>query len=98
MISYLVIIGTCQLVGQYNMPDLFHLIGLALRAFCLKIQDFRDTLFCEDVMAPADSFFEAEGLEKLPHRAKRYIRIRVAAQDLFKRFFGSRHSYLQTKN
>src|SRR5260370_5099348 len=91
MISYLAVIGSCQLVRQYNMPYLFHLIGLALRTFWLKIQDFSNTLFRENMMAATESFFKAQPQEKLPHRAKRNIRIRVAAQDLFERFVGTRH-------
>ena len=60
MTSYLGIYTASQLVLQYNMPDLLHLIGFGFAALGLQVQDFLDTLFPENVMTAANSLSETQ--------------------------------------
>jgi hypothetical protein len=83
MISYLLIGFSGQLIRNYNIADLFHLIKLALVPARLQIQDFRGTLPKEDVMACLYPFLEAKPPKKLHHPREGYIRIGVSPQDLF---------------
>jgi hypothetical protein len=74
-----------------NIPNLFHLIGLALVAAWLQIQDFRDPLAEENMVAPLDPSLKPQTLQGLQHSGKRNVRVGVASQDLFKKFMRARH-------
>jgi len=51
---------SCKLVPQYDPANLFDLIGFGFRTYRLKIEDFFNTRFREDVMTASYSFIKAE--------------------------------------
>jgi hypothetical protein len=68
MISYLVIGFSRQTIADYNIPDLFDLVGLALASNWLKIENLGNTAPGKDVMAAFNALVEPKKLEKL-HQA-----------------------------
>lgn len=65
MISYLGIGFSCQPIINYNIPDLFDLVGLAFTAKGLKVENFGDAAAEEDVMAAFNALLKSEKLQKL---------------------------------
>ena len=79
MISYLGIGFSRQTVIDYNIPDLFDLIGFALTGKRLQVEDFGDSFAGKDMVATFDSFLKPKLLEKLHHTGKRDICVSAAS-------------------
>jgi hypothetical protein len=67
MISYLVIGFSDQAIIDYNIPNLFDLVGLAFIATGLKVENLGDATAEEDTVTTFDALFESEKLEQLHH-------------------------------
>jgi hypothetical protein len=92
MISYLDIGFSRQPVIDYNISDLLYLIGFALVARRLQVENFDDSLAEKNVMASFNAFLKTQQLQELSHAGKRDIRIRVASEDLVEEFVCTSHS------
>jgi hypothetical protein len=79
MISYLGIGFSRQAVVNYNIPDLFHLIGFALPGMGLQVEDFGDSIAEKYVVAAFDALLKSKSLQKLHHAGKRDIGISAAS-------------------
>ena len=91
MISYLLIRFSGQPISNYNIPDLFYLVGLTFVSAWLQIQDFINSVAKENVVAALHTFLKAEAPQELQHSGKRNIRVSVASQNLLEKFVRSRH-------
>src|SRR5271165_53289 len=95
IISYLVIGFSRELarqtIGNYNTPDLFHLIGFALAGIRLQIKNLSNAVAKKDVVAALYALPEAKSLEQLHQAGKRDICVGVSAEDLQKQFVQARH-------
>jgi hypothetical protein len=79
MISYLDIGFSRQAVTNYNIPDLFYLVGFALPGMRLQVEDFGDAIAAKYVVAPFDALLKPKPLQKLDHAGKRDIGVRAAS-------------------
>jgi hypothetical protein len=70
MISYLGIGFSRQAVVNYNIPNLFHLVGFALPGKWLQVKDFGDSIAGKYVMAALDALLKPKPLQKLHHAGK----------------------------
>jgi hypothetical protein len=70
---------------------LFHLIGLSLRTFTLKIYLLVDACFAEHVVTASDSFREAESQQQRTDVFETYICIASTTQHLLERFLVLAH-------
>jgi hypothetical protein len=91
MISYLGIGFYRQAVGNYNIPDLFHLVRFALSGMRLQVEDFGDAIAEEYMVAALDALLEPKPLQKLHHAEKGDICVCAAPQNLVEKFIRSRH-------
>jgi hypothetical protein len=73
MISYLGIGFSRQAIVDYNIPDLFHLVGFALPGVGLQVEDFGDSIAEKDMVAAFDALLKPEAPQKLRHAGKRDI-------------------------
>jgi hypothetical protein len=58
---------------------LFHLVGLRLPAFGLKVQNFFDPFFGKDVVTATDTFSKTQTPEQVTEPIKGNIRVRCSA-------------------
>ena len=65
-----------------DIPDLPNLVGLCLGALGLKVQDLRDALSREDVVATLDSLVESQVSKQTAERRERDVGVRGPLQDL----------------
>jgi hypothetical protein len=79
MISYLVIGFSRQPVVNYNIPDLFHLVGFALPGIRLQVEDFGDSIAKKYVVTTFDALLKPKPLQKLHYAGKGDIRVSAAS-------------------
>jgi hypothetical protein len=79
MISYLGIGFSRQAVVNYNIPDLFHLVGFALPGMRLQVEDFGDSFAGKDMVVTFDAFLKPKPFEKLHHTGKGNICVSAAS-------------------
>src|SRR5260370_14105268 len=91
MISYLGLGFSRQAIINYNIPDLFHLIGFALARMRLQVENLGNAIAKEYMVAPLDALPKPKPLQKLRHTGKRDICVSVAPQDLVEKFVRARH-------
>jgi len=98
MISYLDIDLSRQAISNYNIPDLFHLIGFALSGTGLQVDDFGDSVAEKDVVVAFNAFLKSRPLEKLQHAGKRDICVSVAPQNLVEKFICACHGAIKRRS
>jgi hypothetical protein len=81
-----------ELVSNNDLPDLFDLVGLALRTLGLEVDDFFDRRLGKDVMASSNPLVEAELPEQLTHIRKPNVCVGIAAQHREQNCSPARHS------
>ena len=91
MISYLVIGFSGQAIVDYNIPDLFDLLGLAFTANSLKIEHFDDSAAEEDVVAAFDALFKSEKFEKPQHSGKGNVGVGISSENSVEQLVRARH-------
>lgn len=77
------------------MANLSDLVGLAFIAARLQIQNFFHPLADEDVVVTADAFCESETRKQVDHAREGNVGIGISSEDLFEKFFGTRHDRAQ---
>lgn len=82
-----------QVIFQYNMADLLHLVGLGLLPFGLQVQNLLHALTEKDVMTASNALAESEVLEQAPQAVKGNIGVGGPAQDFFENLL-CRHPFL----
>src|SRR6266403_4572357 len=92
MISYLGIGFSRQVVVDYNIPDLFHLVRFALPGMRLQVEDFGNGIAEKDVVAALDALLKTETLQKLHHAGNGIFAsappLRIWSRSLFARHGG----------
>jgi hypothetical protein len=78
MISYLVIGFSRQMIVNYNIAELFHLVRFAFSGVSL-VEDFGHAVAEKDVVAPFDAFLKPKPLQKLHHARKGNICVSAAS-------------------
>src|SRR6266403_1984360 len=91
MISYLGIGFSCQAIIDYNIPDLFHLIGFAFAGMRLQVENLGNAISKEYMVAAFDTLLKPKALQKLHHTGKRDICVSIASQNLVEKFVRARH-------
>lgn len=89
--SSLLIASSSETVLQDDIPDLSNLVRLGLGSLRLKVQNLRDALQRENVVAPLGSLVESQVMEQETESLKRDVRISGPAEDLSKDLFPRRH-------
>jgi hypothetical protein len=88
-------LGIClsnQPVSNDDLPNLFYLVGLALRTPGLQVQYLFNPIPDEDMVASSNPFIETQGAKQSAQTRKRDIRIGVTPQDRLKDSLLSRHT------
>ncbi|MGB2591852.1 MAG: hypothetical protein WAJ96_14460 [Candidatus Acidiferrum sp.] len=80
-----------QTIIDYNIPDLFDLIGLAFIAKRLKVENLNYSAAEEDVVTTFDAFLKSKELQKLDHSGERNVGVGIRAEDSLKQFVSTRH-------
>jgi hypothetical protein len=75
MISYLDIYFSGEPIVNYNIPDLFHLIGFAFIPLGLQVEDFSHTITTENVVASSDPLLKSQAFQQLNNPGKWDVRI-----------------------
>lgn len=73
-----------QTIIDYNIPDLFDLVGFAFTANWLKVENLDDSATQEDVVTTFDAFLKSKKLQKLDHSGERNVGIGIRAEDSLK--------------
>jgi hypothetical protein len=96
MISYLGIINlSSELVGQYNTPNLLHLVGLTFVAAGFQVQNFYHSRAHEDVGGRPERVPRIETRKQPNHAHEWNIGVGISSENLLEKLFGSRHDRAQ---
>jgi len=82
------------LVIDYNIADLFDLVGFSFVASGLQVQYFRHAIADEDVMASFNAFLKTQAFPECDHSSKRDVRIRTTSKNLVEKFLVAGHGAL----
>jgi hypothetical protein len=91
MISYLGIEFSHQSIGNHNRAKLLDLIRLAPRSPSPQVQDFRDAVARENVMATIDALSEAYFREQWAHPNKGNVAVGRSAENRIEELVGAGH-------